>query len=47
MVQIAEQFDISERTVFRDLKAIGEIGVPVNFEEGKAIPAVNLKNKKK
>ena len=35
VVQIAEQFDISERTVFRDLKAIGEIGVPVNFEEGK------------
>lgn len=33
--QIAEQFDISERTVFRDLKAIGEIGVPVNFETDK------------
>ncbi len=30
--QIAEQFSISERTVFRDLKAIGEIGVPVYFE---------------
>ena len=29
--QISEQFSISERTVFRDLKAIGEIGVPVFF----------------
>ncbi len=33
--QIAEQFSISERTVFRDLKAIGEIGVPVYFEVDK------------
>lgn len=30
--QIAEHFSISERTVFRDLRAIGEIGVPVFFE---------------
>jgi predicted DNA-binding transcriptional regulator YafY len=33
--QIAEQFGISERTVFRDLKAIGEIGVPISFEPEK------------
>ena len=33
--QIATQFEISERTVFRDLKAIGEIGVPVSFEVDK------------
>jgi predicted DNA-binding transcriptional regulator YafY len=33
--QIATQFEISERTVFRDLKAIGEIGVPVSFEMDK------------
>jgi predicted DNA-binding transcriptional regulator YafY len=33
--QISEQFSISERTVFRDLKAIGEIGVPVFFEPDK------------
>jgi predicted DNA-binding transcriptional regulator YafY len=32
---IAEHFDISERTVFRDLKAIGEIGVPITFEADK------------
>lgn len=33
--QIAEHFNISERTVFRDLKAIGEIGIPVFFESEK------------
>jgi predicted DNA-binding transcriptional regulator YafY len=33
--QIAEHFGISERTVFRDLRAIGEIGVPVHFEPEK------------
>lgn len=33
--EIARHFDISERTVFRDLKAIGEIGIPVFFETDK------------
>lgn len=33
--QIAEHFGISVRTVFRDLRAMGEIGVPVSFESGK------------
>lgn len=33
--QIAQHFGISERTVFRDLRAIGEIGVPVAFEPEK------------
>jgi len=33
--QIAGHFEISERTVFRDLRAIGEIGVPVFFEPEK------------
>lgn len=33
--QIAQHFGISERTVFRDLRAIGEIGVPVMFEPEK------------
>jgi predicted DNA-binding transcriptional regulator YafY len=33
--QIARRFGISERTVFRDLRAIGEIGVPVHFEPEK------------
>jgi len=32
MPQIVEHFSISARTVFRDLRAIGEIGVPVFFE---------------
>lgn len=31
LLQITEHFNISERTVFRDLRAIGEIGVPVSF----------------
>lgn len=32
---ISEKYEISIRTVFRDLKALGEIGVPVGFENGK------------
>jgi predicted DNA-binding transcriptional regulator YafY len=39
--QIAEQFRISERTVFRDLRAIGEIGVPVSFEPDKGYSVGN------
>jgi predicted DNA-binding transcriptional regulator YafY len=39
--QIAEQFSISERTVFRDLRAIGEIGVPVSFEPEKGYSVGN------
>lgn len=30
---ISDQFDISERTVFRDIKALGESGVPIGFEK--------------
>lgn len=30
---ISEQFVISERTVFRDIKALGEAGVPIGFEK--------------
>ncbi|MDF1547775.1 MAG: HTH domain-containing protein, partial [Bacteroidales bacterium] len=32
---IAERFNISERTVFRDLKALEEAGVPIGIESGK------------
>lgn len=35
VAQIAEHFGISQRTVFRDLRAIGEIGVPLIFEPEK------------
>jgi predicted DNA-binding transcriptional regulator YafY len=35
ITQIAEHFDISERTVFRDLKSLGEIGIPIVFEPEK------------
>ncbi|ULQ55933.1 YafY family transcriptional regulator [Flavihumibacter rivuli] len=33
--KIAEKFGISIRTVYRDIKAIGEQGVPLGFEQGK------------
>lgn len=32
---IAEKYDISLRTVYRDLRALGEIGVPISFENQK------------
>ena len=32
---IADKYDISERTVYRDLKALGEIGVPISFDSYK------------
>ncbi len=33
--RIAEKFDISVRTVYRDVKALSEQGVPVSFEQHK------------
>lgn len=33
--RIAEHYSISVRTVYRDLKAINEIGVPISFEKDK------------
>ncbi|UOQ70529.1 helix-turn-helix transcriptional regulator [Hymenobacter cellulosilyticus] len=33
--QLAEQFGISVRTVYRDIKALGEQGIPVSFEPHK------------
>lgn len=32
---LAERFSISVRTVYRDIKALGEIGVPLSFEPGR------------
>lgn len=32
---IANKYNISERTVYRDLKALGEIGVPIDFSANK------------
>ncbi|MCF8247879.1 MAG: YafY family transcriptional regulator [Saprospiraceae bacterium] len=33
--QLAEHFGMSERTVYRDLRSMNEIGVPVGFEAGR------------
>jgi len=33
--QIADQFGISVRTVYRDMKALGEQGIPLSFEQHK------------
>lgn len=33
--QIAEKFSMSVRTVYRDIKALGEQGIPVSFEQHK------------
>ncbi|MEQ9098995.1 MAG: YafY family protein [Imperialibacter sp.] len=33
--QLAEKFDKSERTVFRDLRAISDMGLPLGFEPNK------------
>lgn len=32
---LSDKFSISIRTVYRDIKALSEIGIPVNFEAGK------------
>lgn len=32
---IADKYQISTRTVYRDIKALGEIGVPISFEQHK------------
>ena len=33
--QLAEQFDVSKRTIYRDLKALERAGIPILFTEGK------------
>lgn len=33
--KLSERFDISVRTVYRDIRALGEIGIPVSFENNK------------
>lgn len=33
--KIADQFDISVRTVYRDIKALSEQGIPISFEQPK------------
>ncbi len=38
---IAERYHISVRTVFRDLRAMGEIGVPISFEASKGYSIAN------
>lgn len=38
---IAARYGISQRTVFRDLRAMGEIGVPIAFEPGQGYHIMN------
>jgi predicted DNA-binding transcriptional regulator YafY len=33
--EIARHFDVSERTVFRDLAALEDQGIPIDFSEGR------------
>jgi predicted DNA-binding transcriptional regulator YafY len=33
--QISDKFEISNRTVYRDIKALSELGIPVSFEQPK------------
>jgi len=33
--KLSDTFDISIRTVYRDIRSLSEIGIPVNFEPGK------------
>ena len=33
--QLAEQFGISVRTVYRDIRALGEQGIPISFEQNR------------
>jgi len=44
--KIAGKFDISIRTVYRDIKALSEIGIPVSFENPKGyfLPPVSFTN---
>ena len=39
--KIAEKFNLSIRTVYRDIKALNESGVPVSFEQGRGYFIVN------
>ncbi len=38
---LTNKFNLSERTIYRDLKALGEIGVPIYFEDGKGYSIVS------
>ena len=39
--KLAGKFDISVRTLYRDIKALGELGIPVSFEQHKGYFIVN------
>jgi predicted DNA-binding transcriptional regulator YafY len=39
--KLAEKFHISVRTVYRDVKALGELGIPVSFEANRGYFIVN------
>lgn len=37
---LAEKFNLSVRTIYRDLKALSEIGVPIYFEKDRGYTLV-------
>ena len=39
--KLADKFHISVRTVYRDVKALGELGIPVSFEPNRGYFIVN------
>jgi predicted DNA-binding transcriptional regulator YafY len=39
--KLAAKFDISVRTLYRDIKALGELGIPISFEQHKGYFIVN------
>src|SRR6187402_1882180 len=39
--KLADKFHISVRTVYRDVKALGELGIPVSFEANRGYFIVN------
>ena len=40
--ELSEKFEVSVRTIYRDIDALSEAGIPVYTEAGKAVSAVSV-----